>query len=243
MNPSTSTSSPVSTLVGPLLVAAAALGAGGARAQVVTIDPAKALAGNVTPGDAPGYPVTLSQPGSYRLMAHLVVPDLATTAVHIVSPGVRLDLNGFELRGPNTCIAATTTTPLICSSHALPGNAVRGHGVLVQLPHNSPATVAIENGSVRGFGAFGLRGLDGGFHGYAVRQLQVSNNGYWGIERAVLVSDSVVDHNGAGGISWSHGVWRNTVFGNRATGIHGSRIGQNDVHSNNPDFNANTPLP
>jgi hypothetical protein len=34
---------------------------------VILIDQNKALAGNVTPGDTPGFPVIISQPGSYRL--------------------------------------------------------------------------------------------------------------------------------------------------------------------------------
>ena len=38
---------------------------------VVLIDQARALAGNVTPGDAPGFPVTISEPGSYRLASDL----------------------------------------------------------------------------------------------------------------------------------------------------------------------------
>ena len=33
---------------------------------VILIDQNKALAGNVTPGDTPGFPVTISLPGSYR---------------------------------------------------------------------------------------------------------------------------------------------------------------------------------
>ena len=43
-----------------------------ALAQVV-ITQAKALAGNVTPGDAAGFPVTLSQPGAYILGSNLTV--------------------------------------------------------------------------------------------------------------------------------------------------------------------------
>jgi len=33
---------------------------------VVLIDQSHALAGSITPGDAPGFPVTITQPGSYR---------------------------------------------------------------------------------------------------------------------------------------------------------------------------------
>ena len=38
---------------------------------VTLIDQNKALAGSVTPGDTPGFPVTISQPGSYRLSGNL----------------------------------------------------------------------------------------------------------------------------------------------------------------------------
>ena len=34
---------------------------------VIDINQARALAGGVTPGDTPGFPVTVSQSGSYRL--------------------------------------------------------------------------------------------------------------------------------------------------------------------------------
>jgi hypothetical protein len=42
------------------------LAAAPASAAVIVITHQKALAGNVTPGDATGYPVTLSRPGSYE---------------------------------------------------------------------------------------------------------------------------------------------------------------------------------
>jgi hypothetical protein len=48
---------------------------------VVYIDQNHALGGGVTPGDAAGFPVTISQSGSYRLSGNLTVPDLNTTAI------------------------------------------------------------------------------------------------------------------------------------------------------------------
>jgi hypothetical protein len=87
---------------------------------VVLIDQNRALAGNVTPGDAPGFPVTISQPGSYRLSGNLTVPDSNTTAIQITADFVTLDLNGFSIIGPNVC----TVNPTACSA---PGS---GTGVL-----------------------------------------------------------------------------------------------------------------
>ena len=68
---------------------------------VVLINQASALAGNVTPGDTPGFPVTISQPGSYRLAGNLTVPDANTTAIEVTATGqVTVDLNGFVISGP-----------------------------------------------------------------------------------------------------------------------------------------------
>jgi len=65
---------------------------------VVIITQADALAGGVTPGDAPGYPITISAAGSYRLGGPLSV----TNAAHgfaVNAPLVTLDFNGFVLDG------------------------------------------------------------------------------------------------------------------------------------------------
>ena len=45
---------------------------------VILIDQKTALAGKVTAGDAPGFPVTISQAGSYKLSSNLVIPDAGT---------------------------------------------------------------------------------------------------------------------------------------------------------------------
>jgi hypothetical protein len=64
----------------------------------------KAMAGNITPGDTPGFPVTISQPGSYRLDSNLTVPDVNTTAILITANNVTLDLNGFSIIGSTQCM-------------------------------------------------------------------------------------------------------------------------------------------
>ena len=76
---------------------------------VVLIDQKLARAGNVSPGDTPGFPVTISQPGSYRLSENLIVADAATTAIHITADNVTLDLNGFSIIGPTICTPNPTT--------------------------------------------------------------------------------------------------------------------------------------
>ena len=93
---------------------AGALCAGTAQAAPVTdgvtqIDQNKALAGSVTPGDAPGFPITITRPGSYRLTSNLTVPDADTTAIEIAADHVTLDLNGFAILGPTDCSQSPCT--------------------------------------------------------------------------------------------------------------------------------------
>ena len=59
---------------------------------VALINQNAALAGNVTPGDAPGFPVMISVSGSYRLSGNLTVPDANTPAFHISADNVTIDL-------------------------------------------------------------------------------------------------------------------------------------------------------
>src|SRR3954463_6674651 len=77
---------------------------------IVLIDQNRAIAGNVTPGDDPGFPVTISKPGSYRLAGNLTVPGADTSAIVITADAVTLDLNGFSIAGPLLCIAGPAAT-------------------------------------------------------------------------------------------------------------------------------------
>ena len=71
--------------------------ASAADGQVV-ITQAKALAGDVTPGDAAGFPVTLSLPGSYVLASNLS-PGKDLDGIVAAVQDISIDLNGFTLSG------------------------------------------------------------------------------------------------------------------------------------------------
>lgn len=62
---------------------------------VVQINQARAIAGGVTDDDTPGFPVTISQSGSYRLTGNLELTSGA--AVQVTAPHVSIDLNGFAI--------------------------------------------------------------------------------------------------------------------------------------------------
>ena len=135
------------------IAAIAACGVLSAKDTEVMLIDQKAAASGATPGDAPGFPVTIAQPGSYRLISNLVVPDGGTTAIEITADNVTLDLNGFAIKGPNVC----TPNPTRCTISG-------GAGIGVKAVHPtaaSPANVRVMNGTVTGMGGHGIRMLGG----------------------------------------------------------------------------------
>jgi hypothetical protein len=156
---------------------------------VVLIDQKAAMNGKVTRGDQPGFPVTISEPGSYRLMSNLIVPDAATTAVQITADDVTLDLGGFSIIGPNVC----TPNPTRCTYS---GGA--GIGVMAVGPPGviSPANVRVSNGTVRGMGGHGIRMMG---DATAIENVQAISNGGPGLVVGQgRVIDSVAQLNASG---------------------------------------------
>jgi hypothetical protein len=103
----------------------------------VLIDQAKALAGGVSAGDSAGYPITINQPGHYKLMGNLSVPG-GVIGIAVNANDVTIDLNGFSITGQVTCTGFSNVN---CSQTA-------GHGI-----NGSPAQrMSVRNGSVAGFG-------------------------------------------------------------------------------------------
>lgn len=147
---------------------------------VVLIDQKVAISGKALPMDQPGFPVTISESGSYRLSGNLVVPDPSTTAIEITADNVTLDLNGFSIIGPNVC----TPNPTVCTY-----TGAGGVGVLAVAPSGmvSPANVRVMNGTVRGMGGHGVRMLG---DGTMVERVNAHSNGGPGI---VVGDGSVID--------------------------------------------------
>lgn len=102
----------------------------------ILITQAKAMAGNVTPGDTPGFPVTISKSGKYKLAGDLDIPDAHTNGININVPNVEIDLNGFGIYGPNTCTGSPVTS---CANNDAQ------YGII-----SSFADSAVRNGTVMG---------------------------------------------------------------------------------------------
>lgn len=125
----------------PLFALAALALAASAQAQVITIDQAKAMAGNVTPGDAPGFPVTLSRPGSYRLTSALSSTSSAESTIVVTARDVFLDLGGFTIQGPVTCSSGLLPESISCT----PSNSIA-------IKVEQAGAVQVGNGGIRGYG-------------------------------------------------------------------------------------------
>lgn len=128
-----------------LALAAALASCGGAAAHaadgVLELDPSCAAVG-CFPGDAPGYPIEITQPGSYKLTGNLDVRNTPlpsdTVAIGISAAAVTLDLAGFRIVGPVVCSAP----PVTCSPAATADAIV--------LSDDADAAV-VRNGVVSGF--------------------------------------------------------------------------------------------
>ena len=132
---------------------------------VIQINQAQALAGGVTAGDAAGFPVTISASGSYVLTGDLQPPDTATTAISVTADWVTIDLNGFEIAGPNSCTWNGSGGDCTATSTGDGINASGREGLTVR------------NGIIRGVGDDGIEAGTGA----SVESVTADGNGGVGI--------------------------------------------------------------
>lgn len=138
-------------------------GGGSGAAGPIPIDQARAEAGGVTAGDAAGFPITISQPGSYRLMGNLNLSDPNVNAIEITADNVTLDLNGFSIATPVTCSGGGSA--FTCS---VVGQ--QGHGIYAI----NRSYTTVRNGQVRGFRSGVQLGLGAVVEGLTVQHAWVS---------------------------------------------------------------------
>ncbi|MDJ0788497.1 MAG: hypothetical protein QNK05_16950 [Myxococcota bacterium] len=117
---------------------------------VIEINQVRALSGGVTPGDSPGFPVTLSQSGSYVLTGTLSVPNADTTGIVVEAPRVTIELNGFGIEGPVRC--SGSTGDVTCSES---GSGIGIHAPRLFPPASTTGTT-VRNGFVTGMGSDGI---------------------------------------------------------------------------------------
>jgi hypothetical protein len=189
---------------------------------VVLINQNAALAGAVTPGDAPGFPVTISVPGSYKLSGNLTVPDANTTAIAITVDGVTIDLNGFAIIGPTVCSGVPAVTS--CSP--------TGTGEGIQSVNSD---ITVLNGRIQGMGSRGVH-LSGDH--LRVEKIRAISNGGDGIFARSAAGNSeviacIASNNGFSGILVNGVATGNTASGNLHEGIVFEGAGFNNVARTN----------
>lgn len=211
---------------------------------VTDINQARALAGGVSPDDTAGFPVTISQSGSYRLTGNLTTPNLNTTAIVVSAPFVTIDLNGFGIFGGNTCSGSPTSC---------------GSGTSRGVDASGAQDVTVLSGAIVGMGAEGINiayegrveGVTLKYNGTAgvvlgsagiVSGNRIYQNGGNGITTggsSVTVSGNVIELNAVAGMDVDHGtISGNTVDLNGLDGIvlrEAGVISNNTVHGNGRD--------
>jgi hypothetical protein len=213
-----------------------------AQDGVILINQSNAITGGVTPGDTPGFPVTISKPGSYKLSSNLVLADPNGTGIQITASNVTLDLNGFNIIGANVC-SVNAQSAAVCPT---PGQGVGVQAGTDETP--GPRSVTVRNGSVRGMSLNGIQltgdgsmiervASDGNFKaGFdvngSVTQSSATGNGFDGF-RALVVRDSISVNNRRFGILIRSG-------GGAATGDIASFNGNDGISAANSRVIGNT---
>jgi hypothetical protein len=159
-----------------LLAASTVLFAGGPALAVdgeVLISQAQANAGNVTPGDAAGFPVTITRSGSYKLSGNLEVPA-GRVGIAIEQADVTVDLNGFAIVG----------TPYGQANSAVSGRV---------------NNITVRNGTVAGFSDYAVFfAYPGAFT--VVENLRIVDNRSYGLTLSndARVTGNTISNNGSG---------------------------------------------
>lgn len=179
---------------------------------VLLINQSNANAGNITPGDTPGFPVSINLPGIYKLSSNLVVPNENTTAIQINVNNVTIDLNGFAILGPNVCATDGVSVAHPCTR---PGTGMGIDGGTA-VPFNVENT-RIMNGTIDGMGNIGIFANVNA----RIEKMNVSSSGGYGIYTfGGVILDSLVRGNGNVGIETTGAIIRDSrsIF-NRGYGI------------------------
>ena len=195
---------------GVLLMSTALPGTAFAVDGQIAITQARAMAGGVTPGDAPGFPVTITQSGSYVLSGNLTVPNADTDAIVINASHVTIDLNGFAILGPTDCSGGLHP----CAGVGT-GTGITTTGVQFN--------ITIRNGTIQGMGFMGIQLLG---DSDLVEYVHARGNGRGGIvvdtsadQGSSIVQHSTAQRNGGLGISLTRGSVNHNVTDVNITGI------------------------
>ena len=207
---------------------------------VVEINQACAVNTGCFAGDLPGFIITITSPGSYRLTSDLDA-GIDQSAITISVSDVTLDLNGFRILGTGTAFRDGILLSA-ASNVEIRNGTIAGfgrHGIFVL--SNSPGARIID---VRAVGQ-ALNGIELQAEGALVRGCTARGNAI-GIKTAdgTLVLDSVMDNNSNVGLQISSGsaYARNVLSDNNGADAN-SQVGGLGIEIDTNLCGANTTCP
>lgn len=159
-------------------------------------------------GDTAGFPVSITQAGSYRLTGSLAIGNTALDGITITADEVTLDLNGFAVTNDVTC--DNVGSAVSCTATGTDGQGVDAEG---------QARLSVRNGSVRGFRSHGIAAGDYAY----IAEVRVEQNGGSGIvagDSASVTRSTTAIHGSDGVVAGiSSEVEGVNAHGNRTDGI------------------------
>ena len=231
---------------------------------VTIIDQEGATTGNVTPGDLPGFPVSITQPGSYKLSTNLTGNNTSLGIISVEASNVTLDLNGFTITGPGrdgvfmkSTLQHSNITVLNGSISGMSRDGILlvnfiGPGIAAQIDrvkssHNGRIGIWVGENSTVANSTAGYNGTTGIQSGEdnTVKNNIVYNNGSAGIfaEKGNIIKGNTARNNQESGIHARNNsvITHNTSTGNQTSGIladTGCTLSFNTATINNIGFNV-----
>jgi len=153
------------------------------------INQAAALAGGVTACDAPGFPVTLCDSGSYALTSNLTVSS--GSGIVVEANDVYLDLNGFTIKG-----GLTSGNGIAANGFRYRTTVINGSVIEFATGLSLWQEACVRNVKVSSNNGNGIDFISG-----SILDCLVMNNGGWGI-RALFSDMGVIRGNT---VSWNLG--------------------------------------
>lgn len=135
------------------------------------------------PGDTGGFPITITNSGSYQLTSNIVSASTTINVIEINADNVTLDLNGFSIIGPRTCTGDNAS--LVCTNSGMTASAVMASG---------RKNIVVKNGITQGFDT-GVSLTSAAQRGNVVDGINSSQNEFGITVINGMISNSVANRN------------------------------------------------
>jgi hypothetical protein len=169
-------------------------------------------------GDNPGFPVEITQPGSYVLTSDIGTPgNQFVDAIAVTVGGVDIDLNGHTIEGGATC----TGTPVSATCTGF-----LGYDGITLSNGGNPGVYHVHDGRIHGFRNAAVSASDSA-SGSLFERLSVSENHFgFGVVGVTTpgadagsgrIRDSEIVRNSLSGVTSSYATGRSRVFVDNST--------------------------